>query len=92
MSQPELNIDTWLHSLPRTEESRRLVAEWLQASDSDSGMTAVPAEEQTQTSLGSTVESDGPPVQDDEGPTVLRDGPTDLGRKRSHDSSRLVVD
>ena len=90
MTQTEQDIDAWLHSLPRTEESRRLVTEWLQAPDASEDEETLQTEEQTQESTGSTAESGGP-TQSEDGLTVLRDEPTDPGKKRNHPSPRLVM-
>ena len=90
MTQTEHDIDAWLHSLPRTEESRRLVTEWLQSPDVSEDEETWHSEDQTQESTGSTAEFGGP-LQSKDGLTVLRDGPTNPGKRHNHPSPRLVM-
>ena len=57
MTQTEHDIDAWLHSLPHTEESQRLVTEWLQSPDASEDEETLHSEDQTQENTGSTVPS-----------------------------------
>lgn len=73
-------VEEFLRDLPRTEDSRRLVLEWLDGIEGEcneewTGETGKTTPEEEPSEYGSTASRGGPP-SDVNGSTVIRGGPT----------------